>query len=535
MSNSEKVRRRSFSPQLVNRVVTALRRPNITETRKAWLSAVCARVSRQKPLLSPTFSQILGVEPRPDNLLNDLEIGEIGVCYEALLADLNPRSRRIGGQFFTPDDAARFMAECAATFPSGTWLDPCCGVGNLAWHLAAVQPDPAKFVGEQLILMDKDKFALLSAVALIAGEYVNDGNDTAVRHLYSVSQPPHNALTKTPLPAHDYVIMNPPYAHAVAPACITHTASCRDTFTYFMERVTLSSRGFVAVTPASYLSSPKFSPLRELLKGIQGGDVYVFDNVPDTLFRGYKYGSNNTSKTNFVRAAITVCPPGASSWRITPILRWKATSRARLLESAHSFLAPRHEGPHGEWVKLMPGTEMAWDRLINIDRRLSTLVTDEDTPWHLDIALTPRYYISASTRTLNRSSKAVLHFPCEETRNLAMLVLNSSIPYLMWRALDGGVTLPYRVLMDIPIPDLSGDHSDLISRIFDSERKNVVTKLNAGRDNENVHHPERLVREINHLVIPEIDTVFDLLYTADMFADRHPSHQLPLHSGHPIL
>lgn len=518
MVTSRQVDQPSFSPQVVNRVVDMLKRSTRSETQEAWLSAVCSRVSRQKPRLAGVFVDLLGVSPLEGDPLGHLQIGEVSVCYEALLATLDSASRRDRGQFFTPDDAARFMAERAVDFPSGVWLDPCCGVGNLAWHLAAVQPDPASFVAESLILIDKDATALLSAIALLAGEYLADGDEAALRRFYSTSQPSRDALTKRPLPEHDFVIMNPPYTRALSPACIVHTTECRDLFAFFMERVLLSSRGFVAVTPASYLSAPKFAPLRELINTMRGGDIYVFDNVPDTLFRGYKYGSNNTSKTNFVRAAVTVCSPSSTEWRITPILRWKAESRVRMFAKASDFLLPRRIGPHGEWVKLVPGAGKAWDRLLTVRRRLSDLVTHEKTPWHLDVALTPRYYVSASVRVLDRSSKATLYFPDRSTRDIALVVLNSSVPYLMWRALDGGVTLPRRVLMSVPIPDLPKDLSNLVGRLSRSERSNVTIKINAGRNNENVRHPSSLVADLDGLVLPEILESSGLLYAADMFS-----------------
>ncbi|MBC3179870.1 N-6 DNA methylase [Corynebacterium lujinxingii] len=57
-------------------------------------------------------------------MLADLSIGEISVCYEALLASLDPASRRSSGQYFTPDDAAEFMASRAKDFGEGVWMDP---------------------------------------------------------------------------------------------------------------------------------------------------------------------------------------------------------------------------------------------------------------------------------------------------------------------------------------------------------------------------------------------------------------------------
>jgi hypothetical protein len=247
-----------------------------------------------------------------------------------------------------------------------------------------------------------------------------------------------------------------------------------------------------------------------------GGDIYVFDNVPDTLFRGYKFGSNNTSKTNFVRAAITVCKPGATEWQVTPIIRWQASARARMFEECASLLAPLRLGPHGEWAKLGRGLQNVWDALLNETETISDLVTSDETEYTLDVALTPRYYISATHRTLDRGSKATLHFRTAADRDRAAIVLNSSVPYLWWRALDGGVTLPRRVLMSVPVPRISGVYQELLDRLRASEDANLVTKLNAGRENENVKHPEDLVEALNDVVLPA-GRDLRLLYANSMF------------------
>ena len=49
------------------------------------------------------------------------------------------------------------------SFPVDTWLDPCCGVGNLAWYLADTLDDSAVFVWHSLTLVDRDETALRSA------------------------------------------------------------------------------------------------------------------------------------------------------------------------------------------------------------------------------------------------------------------------------------------------------------------------------------------------------------------------------------
>lgn len=510
-------RKLAFSAAKVNRVVRALAGATVTkaEIRNRWLSAVATRVVTARPDIAPALLDVLGVSALDADHLAGLTIGEVGVCYEALLSELDRDDRKSSGQFFTPDDAASFMAAQSKSFGSGVWLDPCCGVGNLAWHLTSTQIDPAEFLRTSLILIDRDETARRSAVALIAADYAAEGDADAVETLNGRSAR-RDFLSSLALPAHDFAIFNPPYARAEAKTGY-ETAHCRDLFAYFMERVAKTSRGFIAVTPASYLSAPKFQSLRDVLdRESDGGDIYVFDNVPDTLFRGYKFGSNNTSKTNFVRAAVTVCKPKIDGWQITPIIRWQAAARARMFDGCGALLTPRRLGPHGEWAKLGPGMQGVWDALTRESETLRDLVTSDETEYTLDVGLTPRYYISATHRTLDRGSKATLHFRSAADRDRAAVVLNSSLAYLWWRALDGGVTLPRRVLMSVPIPRIEGPDKSLLQCLLASENTNLVMKLNSGRENENVKHPKDLVEALNDLVLPK-ERDLDLLYASSMF------------------
>lgn len=491
----------------------------------AWLSSVAVLVTNRRPDIAGALLEAIGVEARGPNLLKGLSIGEVGICYEALLAQLDPDSRRTSGQFFTPDDASGFMAGHSREFPEGVWIDPCCGVGNLAWHLATTQADPSAFVRERLVLMDLDPVAVRSAVALVAASFLAVGDKSGVRKLSSRAVAGDFLSGSVMLPHFDFAIVNPPYAKA-PPLRGYESASSRDLFAFFIERIAKMSKGFIAVTPASFLSTPKFASLRDVLeRHSPGGDVYVFDNVPDTLFRGFKFGSTNTSKTNFVRAAITVCHPGCQGWRTTPIIRWRKVSRAVMFKTCRELLSPRHIGPNGEWVKIAPHMQEAWRELQEMSRRLSDLITQDPTPFTLEVALTPRYYISATFVELKRSSKAVLNFRTAGDRDLAALVLNSSIPYVWWRALDGGISLPKRVLLSIPIPsEVDPDEADsLLERLRVSERENVAVKMNAGRASENVKHPADLVRELNDLVMPSGSLRhLGLIYAPDMFHGEAP-------------
>lgn len=509
----------SFSAARVNEIASKLYQKNHTRTQEAWLRTVCTYVWEKRPDIALHMQcQLLGLEPNYQNLLDGMSIGEIGACYEALLALTNRESRKRAGQFFTPDDAAQFMARQSLDFPRGVWLDPCCGVGNLAWHLAAVQDDPADFVAHRLTLMDIDPVALKTAIALIACEYLPENDCDGFDALMERSIR-GNFLVNRTLQGFDYVIVNPPYARAPEQKGYL-TGGTQEYFAYFLERIARQAHGFISVTPASYVSAPKYQVLRDILdSAYQGGRVYVFDNVPDTFFRGYKYGSTNTSTTNFVRAAVTVCSPQETQWQITPIMRWQAVDRPCLWQGAEQMLSPRIVGPHGQWVKLLPGMGAMWESLAGSQKTVGDLLVSQVTPYHLDLALTPRYYISAAFRSLERGSKVTLHFSDEAARDLAAMVLNSSLPYLWWRALDGGVTLTMTVLKSVPIPSGLRVQKTLLHRLREAENSAVVVKINAGRKNENIKHSPELVRDLDAVVLPQLtEEQRELLYSNSMFS-----------------
>lgn len=509
----------SVATARVNAAVRCLLGSSRTATRHNWLRAVARLVLDMRPDIGEQLVNHLQTTPLDvGSPLERMSIGEIGVVYEALMAVTDHRNRKSQGQYFTPDDVAAYMASEAKRFPPGVWLDPCCGVGNLAWHLANGLSDSAGFIADRLVLIDLDAVALTTAQALLVASFAKPDDLTVLPKLIQHSHR-RNFLDVAALPAHDYVIVNPPYT-ATDRIARFRTADSRELYAYFLERIATQSSGFVAITPASHLGAMKYSTLRGVLEERPGGDVLIFDNVPDTCFRGYKYGSTNTSKTNFVRAAITISAPDDSSWQVTPILRWATRSRRQMWQSAREFLVPLRKGPAGEWAKVMPGTEEVWDLLAAATLTLGDLVSRGATEFSLEVASTPRYYVSASKRSLDRRSKHTLYFRTKRDMDRAYVLLNSSLPYWWWRCLDGGVTLPIRNLLSLPIPAALKPTKSTIAQLEKSEREHVVTKLNAGRQNENVRHPRELVDAIDSGLLNGISYSFRQVYSTDMFESR---------------
>ncbi|WP_395639661.1 N-6 DNA methylase [Pseudolysinimonas sp.] len=469
-----------------------------------WQSLVAVHALR---VGGPATAAILADLPRRDptwqlDLLDGLQMDERSVLYEYSLAYVDRVDRKASGQFFTPDDVARFLADRATTFPDGTWIDPCCGVGNLSFWLAAAQPDPAAFVAERLVLVDRDPRALLIARALLATEFAVDAAGYAA--LADRSRVA-DALSDE-LPAFDFALLNPPYV-VVPRDDRFETAEARDLYAYFIERMLTLGRGVVAISPQSFTAGRKFADFRRLLvRRLEVMDVYCFDNVPDNVFRGVKFGSQNTNRVNSTRAAVLVGlagdPVAVRRHRITPLLRWRAHERDDLFAAADDFLAELQPDELRAFPKVGAALVPLHRAMLLAQTTIGDLTVIGPTAYPLDVPVTPRYFLSAVRRVLDRGHVHRLFFATAEDRDRAAVVLNSSLAYWWWRVYEGGITVAKATLASVPVP-LESAPASLVRALEASERDNVVVKQNAGRRNENVKHPWRLLRDLNRAVAPD--------------------------------
>lgn len=338
----------------------------------------------------------------PGALLQDvpalppMDVGELSAFYEFTLASLDRASRKAEGQFFTPDDVAAVMAaqsrntdaSGAPLFAAtGVWLDPCCGVGNLAMARIRAEPEAARadFVVSRLHLNDRDTTALFIARVLLAFKTDETGRGRSLE-MHAALQAHSTSLDLMPAPAGPsgldpsgsapssavrattsplvravratvtrehgaqtplYVIVNPPYlsvSSTALPGLIT--SRCGDLYASALESLSTGTDGLVAVTPASYLQGGTFAPLRALLlERYADLTVLAFDNVPDNVFRGVKYGSDNTNTVNSTRAAILVAARGRQGvaraataapdrHQSTGFLRWRTSERATVMQAS---------------------------------------------------------------------------------------------------------------------------------------------------------------------------------------------------------
>lgn len=457
---------------------------------------------------------ILADLPRRDpswthDLLDGLTMGERSVLYEYSLAHADRDSRTASGQFFTPDDVARFLAERAAAFPEGTWIDPCCGVGNLSYWLAASQHDPAAFVASRLVLVDRDPLALLIARALLATEFGLDAD--GYRTLSSRSRVA-DALSDEFLadaPPFDFALFNPPYVGVPRDDRFA-SAAARDLYAYFLERMLKLGRGLVAITPVTFTSGPKFAELRRLLvRELETLDLYCFDNVPDFVFRGVKFGSQNSNQVNSTRCAVLVgrrsAPDGSADasrrHRITPLLRWRAVEREQLLAAADDFLAELQPDDARAFPKVGASLIPLYRSLLATETTVGDLLVRQPTPYVLQVPIALRYYLAAVQRPLDRDNVHRLYFATADDRDRAWIVLNSSLAYWWWRVYEGGIVVSKALLASVPVP-LATAPPALVAELHRSEDENLVLKLNAGLATANVKHPWRVLRDLTTACAP---------------------------------
>lgn len=490
---------------------------------KTWISLLATHLNTTKSftyiLNQPEFN---GAKIFPRNLLEGLSIGEISVLYEYSVTINNLRSRKSNGQFFTPDDVAQFMASFSEKFSPGIWLDPCSGIGNLSWHLVAIQDQPEDFLINNLILSDKDELALLIARTLMTVSYQKNHNylfneikgNFVCFDFLSVADKGElllfdqgNKLTK--IPKHDFVIVNPPYLATKTDERF-ETSKASDLYSYFLENIIKTSKGFISITPQSFTNAKKFESLRRLLLDkFQNLTIFNFDNVPANIFKGIKFGSKNTNKANSIRVAITIAIPGEGSRRITSLLRWRSSEREFLFRNIETFLSQVVLSKEF-FPKVSKNYEMLYNA-VSKNESLSKIISSKKTKFPLYIPSSPRYFIVALKKSVKRASIKKLYFRSEKDRDYAYLLINSSFAYWWWRVRDGGMTLSLETLLSIPLLDFKLD-KDVIKELEQSEKTNKVFKVNAGFKQYNVKHSQKLQKKLNKLLLPEYSSILTQLH-----------------------
>ena len=461
---------------------------------------------------------------------NIFEFDNIGELYEIGLAFNNQISKKQLGQYYTPKDTCQFMAQKIVDLfnkETDNLADVCCGTGNLIIEVLSIlgKNESSKLIKSgKLYLYDLDKNAIRLAIMKIAILFVPKGDIATFNKIGElVNVGCGNFLSnKFHLPDSAVVISNPPYGKIPPDTKIwsqCKTASTNDMYAVFMDKIAAESKNAVIISPQSFLGGNKFAPLRAVLSKF-GGCIYSFDNIPCPIFVGKKKGIFNTNTNNSVRAAITVVDKTRSGFRVSPMIRFKASERKEMFSQLDNLLGNITYAGTDPWTKIPKTLEPVITELKNAKEKVGDLiekdVDKQERRFKITIPSTPRYFITGSCRDLDRSSKIEIFAKDQGSFERLYIMINSTFSYLWWRIYDGGITLSKQTLLSMPIPNLGAEEMKRIVEDGTSmEEGCIVNKMNAGKKNENIKFPDDYRKKVNHFILKALNAsdTDDTLYS----------------------
>jgi hypothetical protein len=439
-----------------------------------------------------------------------LSIENFGELYEEGLALVDKTKKKKSGQYFTPPDVARVMSKWFDNVPGQNICDVACGTGNLIlayFDLIGEARTKAILDAALLHLYDLDRVAIDICLASILIRYGEEYRSKI--HVHCVDFLSNAAV----LPPNSKVISNPPYANIeTIPLTWPETKVLQDThelYAAFMEKIMRESAGSVIITPYSFIGGRKFYSLRQEMNEFNGF-IVSFDNVPGAIFNGRKHGIFNSNTGNSVRAAITIVDnrPAIKGFCLSPLIRFKAIERARLLEcktlenfigSTRQIVTPT-ERMFAKCDKRLEHIFQTWKA--KSEKKFGDFIIEKDGAFHLYMPNTCRYYTVASLKPMQRKGQIELHFADEDFFNYAYCMINSSFAYWHWRLYDGGITYPSGLLLEMPVffNLLTAKDKSFFRRMREEmcavEKKYIIRKNNVGVQ-ENVRYPREYRDKIN--------------------------------------
>jgi len=465
-----------------------------------------------------------------------LSIQNFGVLYEIGLAEQDKTNKKESGQYFTPDDVSSVMANWLKNLKGNNICDVGCGTGNLilAYLKQVGTNDAERLLSERKIyLYDNDSLALQIAQYSIALTYGKE-------YLNSINLIYGDFLDKAVvLPKDAKVISNPPYAKItqIKPTWqkTENLLSSKDYYSAFIEKIVTSGCQAVVISPYSFLGGNKYYSLRKVLNDYNGF-IVSFDNVPGNIFNGKKHGIFNTNTANSVRAAITVIENTDDSrgFRTSHLVRFKTEERENLLNndilesllSENKQIVSQGQPSYVKCHKELDNLFRIWTNKSN--KQLLDQLSKKENEFALYVPNTCRYFTTASVTKLSRTGMITLYAKDEESYDFLYCLINSSFAYWHWRIFDGGITYPVGLLNSIPVfVDLllkedKDFFSNMRKKMANLEKQYIVTKLNAGVEQENIKFPKSFREEINSkffkvLGCNDNPQLFDLVHSNAVF------------------
>lgn len=317
----------------------------------------------------------------------------------------------------------------------------------------------------------------------------------------------------------DVIIGNPPYVsygkkndYAVVGY---ETLACGNLYPLVMERssmltpVGLGRVGMIVMLNVVFADS-YLSLRKHLAKQSKNIWLSTYDNIPDGLFAGSpKEHSKNTNKVVSQRVCIALYDSSTSKHKTATIhtthfQRWNRDFRKSLFDILH--YGSQEALRHSTWPALGSALAVRIDSLMSSTDviPLRTLIYDKGASF-LQLAATPRYFITAVPTELNRSGRIEIRFPDVAKRMIAECALNSTLFYWYWRATGDGFHLTRGSIDTFPVSKNLTQDSANIKRIVEmlgkARKHSQTSKLNKGQ----------VVYNVNYNLVPDAMPQIDAL------------------------
>lgn len=269
--------------------------------------------------------------------------------------------------------------------------------------------------------------------------------------------------------------MNPPY--------FKYEES--DIYAYFIEKACKTTNGFISINPTSFTNGVNFIKTRKSLLEFSSITTYHFDNIPGQIFKDAK-----------VRVSILIAHNKKEERKTTGQIRWKSKLRKNMIENIDKELS---DAIFDEKIfyKTFPNTS----QYIKNEKKLEDFLVKE-SEFALFVSNSPRYFITASSQIMDRKGQIKIYLKDLDSFNKAIILLNSSYLYWWWKISDSSLSLTRKTLVSLPWIDIDYNPK-VVETIIQSEQVNKVYKKNAGKLQENIKHPKKLISELNSLFLDE--------------------------------
>ena len=224
---------------------------------------------------------------------------------------------------------------------------------------------------------------------------------------------------------------------------------------YFLEqavRIAQEKDVICQVVPISLVHSQKAISLRKFLEKHCSKIIFeTYDVVPGYMFEQGK-STSSSSKSITIRVAIITMVVGGPLrvMMASRYVRWGSDEREILFDTPLIRLNKNLYGGD-QWPKI--GSKETKEIVLHLLKNEETIssILHKKGGYQLYVADTPRYFISAVHKKLNRGQHS-LNFSSTLYRDLAQVIICSDLFYWYWRVFEGEFSLTKKCLGSMPIP-----------------------------------------------------------------------------------